>query len=79
MSGKVLWSPSANKNNIDKFIEYVNIKKNINTYQDLHKWSVEKKEIFWDKFWEFSNIIGEKRGDIFKDSKKLLRKLSSKP
>ena len=72
MSGKVLWSPSATKKNIDKFIEYSNIKKEINTYQDLHKWSVQKKEIFWDKFWQFSNIIGEKKEDIFQDSKNFI-------
>ena len=47
MSEKVLWSPPATKNNIDKFIEYVNIKEEINSYEALHKWSVEKKEIFW--------------------------------
>jgi hypothetical protein len=33
---------------------------------------VEKKEIFWDKFWQFSNIIGEKKGDIFQDSKNFI-------
>ena len=31
-----------------------------------------KKEIFWDKFWEFTNIIGEKKGKIFKDSKNFI-------
>ena len=72
MSEKVLWSPPATKNNIDKFIEYVNIKEEINSYEALHKWSVEKKEIFWGKFWEFSNIIGEKKGDIFKDAKNFI-------
>ena len=72
MSGKVLWHPSSSINNIDKFIEYVNIKKKINTYQELHKWSVGEKEIFWDKFWQFSGIIGEKKGDIFKDSKNFI-------
>ena len=72
MTGKVLWSPSSTEKNIDKFIEYINIKKEINSYEDLHKWSVEKKEIFWDKFWQFSNIIGEKNDDIFKDSKNFI-------
>ena len=68
MTGKMLWSPSTIKNNLDKFIEYINIKKDIHTYADLHKWSVEKKEIFWDKFWQFSNIIGKKNNNIFKNS-----------
>ena len=72
MSGKLLWSPSTSKNNIDNFIEFSNLTKKIYTYQDLHKWSVKKKDIFWDKFWQFSNIIGEKKGDIFKDSKNFI-------
>ena len=72
MSGKMLWSPSTANNNIDKFIKFANLKKEIKTYKDLHKWSVEKKEIFWDKFWEFSNIIGRKKGDVFQDSKNFI-------
>ena len=37
------------------------------------EWSVRKKEIFWDNVWDFTNIIGEKKGIIFKDSKILLK------
>ena len=64
MTGKKLWSPITTKSNINNFIDYVNKKKEINTYEDLHKWSVEKKEIFWDKVWEFTNITGEKKGGM---------------
>jgi len=72
MTGKKLWSPITTKSNINNFIDYVCKKEEINTYEDLHKWSVEKKEIFWDKVWEFTNITGEKKGEIFKDSKNFI-------
>jgi len=72
MTGKKLWSPITTKSNINNFIDYVSKKEEINTYEDLHKWSVEKKEIFWDKVWEFTNITGEKKGEIFKDSKNFI-------
>ena len=61
MSGKKLWSPSTTRNNINKFTNYIQKEININSYEDLHKWSIEKKEIFWDKIWQFTNIIGEKK------------------
>ena len=72
MTRKILWSPITTKSNINNFIDYISKKEVINTYEDLHKWSVEKKEIFWDKVWEFTNITGEKKGEIFNDSKNFI-------
>ena len=69
MTGKKLWSPSTTENNINLFIDSIGKTDTFISYQDLHNWSIEKKEVFWDKFWEFSNIIGEKNDQIFKDSK----------
>ncbi len=69
MTSKKLWSPSTTENNINLFIDSLDEKEKFNSYEDLHKWSIEKKEIFWDKFWEFTNIIGEKKDIIFKESK----------
>ena len=69
MTGKKLWSPSTTEQNINLFIDKIGKKNTFLSYQDLHIWSIEKKEIFWDKLWEFTNIIGEKNDQIFKDSK----------
>ena len=69
MNGKKLWSPTTTAKNIDRFINFLKNKEEFVNYEDLHKWSIEKKEIFWDKFWEFTNIIGEKKEKIFTDSK----------
>ena len=69
MTGKKLWSPITTETNINSFIDYIDKNEKIITYEDLHKWSIEKKEIFWDQVWNFTNIIGKKQEDIFKDSK----------
>ena len=50
MTSEKLWSPSTTKNNINKFIKYINKEDEIYTYEDLHKWSVAKKEDFWNKY-----------------------------
>jgi len=72
MSDKKLWSPSTTINNINLFTNFINKEVNINSYEDLHRWSIEKKEIFWDKFWQFTNIIGEKKDIIFRDSENFI-------
>ena len=72
MSDKRLWSPTTTKNNLNLFTDYINDELKIKNYEHLHRWSVEKKEIFWSKFWDFSNIIGEKKDIIFKDSKNFI-------
>ena len=68
MNGKKLWSPITTKNNVNDFFGYVKETEEINSYEDLHKWSVNKKEIFWDKVWDFTKIIGEKKEDVFTES-----------
>ena len=69
MTAKKLWSPSTTKNTLSLFLEYIADKGNFTSYSDLHKWSIKYKEIFWDKFWSFTDIQGDKKDDIFIDSK----------
>ena len=72
MSDRKLWSPSTTRNNINKFTRYINKEVNINTYEDLHRWSIEKKEIFWDNVWDFTQIIGQKKEKVFTNSKRFI-------
>ena len=75
MNVKKLWSPAATSNNIDKFKDQLGKNKNISSYNDLHEWSVSNKEEFWDNVWDFTKIIGDKKGDIFKtdiENKKII-------
>ncbi len=72
MSDKKLWSPSTTKNRLNLFTDFLSNELKINSYEHLHKWSIEKKEIFWSKVWDFTSIIGKKKDIIFKDSKNFI-------
>ncbi len=60
-----LWSPKNLKNNLEKFVNSLDKKLNINSYEDLHRWSVKNKKDFWNEIWKFTNIIGSKKGKIY--------------
>lgn len=44
-------------------------------YRDLWRWSVDQKDVFWSKVWDFCGVIGDKgktifqAGDTFQDSR----------
>ena len=60
-----LWSPSNYKNNLNSFKKTLNQNLNFESYNDLHKWSVENKSQFWKEIWKFTKIIGNLKGNIY--------------
>ena len=73
MNNEILWSPSKSqidRANITAFIKIINSKhsENIQTFTELHQWSVDEPESFWSEFWEFSEVIGDK-GDLVLEHK----------
>ena len=68
-----LWSPANIDNNLQKFKNSLDKNLNISNYEDLHKWSVENKDIFWNEIWNFTNIIGLKKGEIFKSDNEFIK------
>ena len=72
MSNKKLWTPSTTKCILNEFIKSLDNNLNIKNYEDLHKWSVNKKNDFWETVWNFTNIIGQRKGKGFIDSDKFL-------
>ena len=58
----VLWRPDDQRRRstqLWQFAEQVGIGLDLNTYADLHAWSVEHPGAFWRAVWEFCNGIGE--------------------
>src|SRR5690242_2937480 len=56
-----LWSPSpafVNESLMMKFIAFAGLK--TADYASLHRYSIEKPEEFWSKFWDFCGILGDK-------------------
>ena len=64
MPNKLLWNPSSEliaSSHITRFIDEVNqeFKLNITSYSDLHNWSIENIDAFWEKILSFSDILYE--------------------
>ena len=68
-----LWSPSNLNNNLQKFKNSLNKNLNINSFDDLHRWSIQNKDNFWNEIWNFTNIVGLKKGRIFKNDKEFIK------
>ena len=66
--GKLLWEPSEEvkkKANMPRFISFVNEKHGleIDSYDELYKWSIEKIPDFWATMWEFVPIKASRTYD----------------
>ena len=65
ISNPIMWKPTDERvksSQIYKFIKIINKKYNINiqNFNDLHSWSIEKKAQFWSSVWDFFGVIGSK-------------------
>ncbi len=69
MDESMKWQPGheAAQTQLARFMKQVEgeTKKSFRGYVDFWRWSVENKEKFWSKVWDFSNVIGEKGATIF--------------
>ena len=67
MDENLLWKASKNLINqsvIKNFSQKIENKFNINfdeTFSNFWRWSINNPEKFWNEFWDYSNIIGEKK------------------
>jgi acetoacetyl-CoA synthetase len=64
-----IWRPSPERiaqSEITAFIREVNRRwnKQITSYADLHRFSVEEAERFWIAVWDYCGVIAEERGDV---------------
>ena len=68
MTDKLLWSSTFTNTLIEKFINNVSTYTKSKDYLNIHKWSIKNKDKFWNEIWNFTNIIGNKKGAILKNS-----------
>ena len=64
-SNPILWSPSKERiksSQMFRFMQNINIKYNLNvdSFSELHNWSIENKAEFWSSIWDFFKIVGYK-------------------
>ena len=65
VANPVIWSPSEERvksSQMYKFMKNINEKYNINldSFTNLHNWSIENKSDFWSLIWDFFEIKGSK-------------------
>ncbi|MGI9465022.1 MAG: AMP-binding protein, partial [Aestuariivirgaceae bacterium] len=67
MTDTPLWTPSESRQaeaNITDFISFVSEHgSSVATYNDLHRFSIENNERFWELYWEFAGIKASTRGE----------------
>ncbi|WP_186171035.1 acetoacetate--CoA ligase [Vibrio chagasii] len=71
-SNKPVWHPSEHRiadANLTRFIDSLNLPdlnldRGIQSYAELHQWSVDQPESFWQNVWQFCGVVGSQGDDI---------------
>ena len=65
MTETPLWTPSESRKaeaNITRFMAFVSDHGSpVSTFDELHRFSLEKNERFWELYWEFAGIKASAR------------------
>jgi len=64
-----LWQPSQTRieqTNLWRFIQTVNASHqlNITDYHELHQWSIDHSDLFWDQIWQQSQVQSSHKGSV---------------
>ncbi len=64
-----LWQPSQARietTNLWQFMQSTNAKYglSLNSYAQLHEWSIKHNEVFWSDMWDTSGIVASTKGDV---------------
>ncbi|MBX3598660.1 MAG: acetoacetate--CoA ligase [Rhizobiaceae bacterium] len=73
---KPLWTPSAQRianEPITEFMAQASYRagREFAGYDELHSWSIEEPELFWDLLWDWTDVIGEKGSVRISDGDKM--------
>ena len=71
-SNKPVWQPSEQRiadANLTRFIgnldlSELHLDRDIQSYAELHQWSVDQPESFWKNVWQFCGVVGSQGDDI---------------
>ncbi|MGB2147891.1 MAG: acetyl-coenzyme A synthetase N-terminal domain-containing protein, partial [Vibrio toranzoniae] len=71
-SNKSIWRPSEQRiddANLARFIDSLeqsglNLDRDVKSYAELHQWSVDQPESFWQNVWQFCGVVGSQGDDI---------------
>ncbi|MCB1481241.1 MAG: acetoacetate--CoA ligase [Rhodobiaceae bacterium] len=65
MTDTPLWTPDADRadeTQLARFMAEISAEtgQTFASYPDFHRWSVENRETFWSRLWDFARLVGEK-------------------
>ena len=70
-SNKPIWQPSEQRiaqANVTRFMDSLDqqgvLERELKNYAELHQWSVEHPELFWQNVWQFCGMVGSQGDDI---------------
>ncbi|MDA0150979.1 acetoacetate--CoA ligase [Vibrio sp. Makdt] len=70
-SNKPIWQPSDQRiahANVTRFMDNLDqqgvFERKLKNYTDLHQWSVEQPESFWQNVWQFCGVVGSQGDDV---------------
>ena len=74
MSSRVLWSPSKREIDSSRLTEFASpLGFDASDYALLHRWSVERRDEFWSRVWDFCAIEGDKGERILEQGHQFLQ------
>ncbi|MEM7195739.1 MAG: acetoacetate--CoA ligase [Pseudomonadota bacterium] len=66
-TGKLLWQPDSDKTaktQLAEFITRVSAEcDSVNDYDTFYQWSVDHSDLFWDRVWQWSDVISSRSAD----------------
>jgi acetoacetyl-CoA synthetase len=73
----ILWEPSSEQietANITRLIKNINAEyaTKISGYSDLHDWSINNPEAFWQSFWVFTDIKADKGKQVLENQEQMI-------
>ncbi|TIT58979.1 MAG: acetoacetate--CoA ligase, partial [Mesorhizobium sp.] len=77
MAGEVpLWTPTQDQIDASPLTAFMKAAATttgspFSSYADLHRWSVENREAFWDLVWDFCGLEGDKGERLLLDGEKM--------
>lgn len=68
MNSHVLWTPNekaAVNTPVETFRRHLNdkLQLSLDSYTDLHAWSIQHTDLFWSELWDFTQVISDTKGD----------------
>ena len=70
ITDKPLWTPSAERVERSLLARFLR-EAGQRDYAALHRWSIENREAFWNRLWDFCAVRGEKGATTLRDADRM--------